>query len=232
MLFPSNISVIDNICENSFDDKSFAHLFNFCSQKCYPRQKKWNKKQLYTFRIKKNLKVVLIHSKHNIGGAGGFQLTTKLCIEQKAKYVWMMDDDCVFDYSTLFTLIEEYNKDNRQSNIYSSLTLSFQNKTLIEPPLICLNSFSPSPAKNLSNKNTRFLRNLKDCKKNIILSSGNFFNSVLIHSTTFHKVGYPDPWFFIWGDEIDFLFRCWTHGIKVFTVTRSKVYTSNQSNYN
>ncbi len=56
---------------------------------------------------------------------------------------------------------------------------------------------------------------------NVLPYPGNFFNSVLLPQSLVQQIGFPNPDFFIWGDELEYLFRILSHGHRVITVPSS-----------
>lgn len=174
--------------------------------------------------------IFYFESDHNCGGAGGFSKTTRFAVKEGYRLLWLLDDDCKFNEKTLSELL--YCEANDAANtIYASLTVSKDNSTL-SPPVNILKSTSTVPHLNLSPGNCTVAFDTNSLpREEVFHSTGNFFNSILISDTIFKEIGFPNPIFFIWGDENDFLFRCWRSGKVVKIVKKSIVLTNNAENY-
>jgi GT2 family glycosyltransferase len=111
------------------------------------------------------------------------------------------------------------------------LTLG-SDKNNLSPPVTVLNKTTTSVKTNLSKNNYSFIYKKSNLPQTALFeSTGNFFNSVLLPLKVFRDVGYPNAKYFIWGDENDFLYRCWERGYIVKVVKASEVFTNNFINY-
>lgn len=174
--------------------------------------------------------IFYFESDQNCGGAGGFSKTTRFAVQEGYRLLWLLDDDCKFNGKTLSELLcREAN--NAANTIYASLTVSKDNSTLA-PPVTILKSTSTLPHLNLSSSNCTVAFDTSSLpREEVFHSTGNFFNSILISDAVFKKIGFPNPIFFIWGDENDFLYRCWRSAVVVKVVKKSVVLTNNAENY-
>ena len=165
--------------------------------------------------IKKNLPEVYysalptlewLRLKQNEGGAGGFFHGIKKFYEGKEDYVWLMDDDGYPDSTCLEVLIE----DASISDFIGPLVLSDEDKTSLAFPIRVRGSL-----KNYDNINDL----PHNCKKivNCVLP----FNGTLIGRKVVKGIGFPDPKFFIWGDEVDYTERARKWGANICTYCKS-----------
>ena len=174
--------------------------------------------------------IFYFESDQNCGGAGGFSKTTRFAVKKGYRLLWLLDDDCKFNEKTLSELLC-CEANNAANTIYASLTVSKDNSTL-SPPVTILKSTSTLPHLNLSSRNCTIAFDTSSLpREEVFHSTGNFFNSILISDAVFKKIGFPNPIFFIWGDENDFLYRCWRSAVVVKVVKKSVVLTNNAENY-
>lgn len=188
-------------------------------------------KNVSSYSLKQNTKLYYYNSPANLGGAGGFNWSTKFAVKKKYNFLWLLDDDCEFSISTLTHLLRHYQRPQGKV-ILASLTLG-SDKNNLSPPVTVLNKTTTSVKTNLSKNNYSFFYKKTNLPQTALFeSTGNFFNSVLLPSKVFRDVGYPNAKYFIWGDENDFLYRCWERGYIVKVAKASEVYTNNFINYN
>ena len=189
-----------------------------------------SKEKLIIIPTRFSTNIFYFQSDHNCGGAGGFSKTTRFAVKEGYRLLWLLDDDCQFNEETLSELLCCKEK-NAANTIVASLTVSKDNSTL-SPPVTILKSTSTVPHLNLSSGNCTVAFETRSLpREDMFYSTGNFFNSILISDTIFKKIGFPDPLFFIWGDENDFLYRCWLRAVVVKVVKKSIVITNNAENY-
>lgn len=150
----------------------------------------------------------------NYGGAGGFYYGVKYAFEQKAEFIWLMDDDGhPFDNKTfeiLFSVTEKLYQKNR---------------------MLFLNSYVTYDGRNLSfgfwnhiNKKKQLSKIQKEAMDGIVYGVANPFNGTLISRETVEKIGYPRKEFFIKRDEWDYMNRAEENGVLIATVTNSLYY--------
>jgi len=166
--------------------------------------------------IKDNIEYVRMEK--NGGGAQGFYEGIKRAHEEGFDWVWLMDDDSFAKEDTLEKLISRL--DDRYAAI-SSVVLSINDsKKLVDKlPVIKDGKFS----RYKGEKVFHYLKDLKEYSKSDIYPWASFFNGVLVNKKAIDKIGYPNPKFFIWGDEVDYFFRLKKVG-EVVSVLDSYVY--------
>lgn len=143
-----------------------------------------------------------IRLEKNLGGAGGFNVGFKSFILTDEDYLWVMDDDGYPREDCLELLI----KDASPTCCIGPLVISDKDKSLLTFPIRKENS--------IKNYNS-----LADIPTNItkIYNKLTPFNGTLIGKSLVKTIGGPNPNYFIWGDEIDFMERAKAAGATIFT---------------
>ncbi len=137
----------------------------------------------------------ILNSK-NEGGAGGFYLGMKTAYEDNAyDGFWVMDDDGVPAPDCLEKLVSKMT----EYDFLSPLVLSLSDKGK--------SAFGEE----------RYESIIKTANNGIIVNRANPFNGVLFTRNLICKVGYPKKEMFIWGDEMNYLYRCINNGFTPVT---------------
>ena len=123
----------------------------------------------------------------NLGGAGGFNYGMKRALEKGCDYLWLMDDDCVVNKSSLSCLLEEAEKLNNDFGFLSSRVL------WTDGSLCNMNIQKKSYSEKVSAENTD--------KTKIIMAT---FVSFFVKSDIVREVGLPISDFFIWADDLEY----------------------------
>lgn len=180
-----------------------------------------------------NLHLHYVRMPDNRGGAGGFAYGMQRAFEIGYDALWLLDDDGLPESSTLARLLNSSeitgdpsaspqtspneislnnatSKELQANTVYCSLVVSKQDHTHLSFGIWYKHCayYTVSSAQKLSSGN-------------IIPNVGNFFNSILIPRTVIAKVGFPTTKLFIWGDELDYLYRIQRNGFQVVTVVTS-----------
>ena len=136
---------------------------------------------LEKYRVEKWLKEnpqIKFFTQENLGGAGGFHNGIKYAYQSGYDYFWIMDDDGISDRFCLEKLISVA----KQGSQYVAPLLYTETGTCHWPYLL----------------NTKF---------NELSHSGGPFNAILLSRKLIECVGLPNKYYFIWGDEFEFLNR-------------------------
>lgn len=145
-----------------------------------------------------------VHSKVNLGGAGGFAFGMILALSRGADWIWVMDDD------------GHPEKDDCLANLLTAADR--QNLDALSPLVI-----DPDDASRLSfpyrSKGCYCYERNKIEQVSIINNFAHLFNGALFRNSVFFRVGLPDMRLFIRGDESDFMFRMKVAKISFATVT-------------
>ena len=150
---------------------------------------------------------VYIKTAANIGGAGGFYTGTKAAFESGADWILLMDDDGAaadgHTFEILFRKAEE---------LHSEHPLLFVNSLVQQKDLL---SFKIDRMYTVEEA-------LAAARDGIIDNAANPFNGTLLSRELVEKIGYPNPDFFIKGDEVDYKQRAYAAGARVVTVVDSR----------
>ncbi len=151
---------------------------------------------LYLNQIEEQHKnVIIIHSKINMGGAGGFYTGMKYALKKEVDWLWIMDDDCIPNQDALeqlldFPLFSKKEILNKVSFLYSCVNWKNDDKHLASIPKIVKNW-------NKYNQKYPYIFEIETA----------MFNSLLINKKVIQKVGLPIKEFFIWYDDYEYTQR-------------------------
>ena len=149
---------------------------------------------------------VYVKTHANIGGAGGFYTGTKAAYEAGADYIVLMDDDGrAADEHTFENLLREAERLHAENPKLFVNTLVRQGELL---------SFKMGSKYTVAEA-------LAAAKDGILDGEANPFNGTLVSRELVAEIGYPNPDFFIKGDEVNYKQRSFDAGAKVVTVVDS-----------
>jgi len=145
-------------------------------------------------------------TQENLGGAGGFYTGIKTTYERGYDWIWCMDDDGKPEQNCLKMLLENITDNN---TVLHPLVLAEDGETFSFGCWI--------EEKKLIKKYSDFLKQFPKETKTIN-SLGTPFNGTLLNKNIISKSGFPNPKYFIWGDESEYIHRIKNHGFKFATV--------------
>jgi rhamnopyranosyl-N-acetylglucosaminyl-diphospho-decaprenol beta-1,3/1,4-galactofuranosyltransferase len=152
--------------------------------------------------------VTVLQMVYNTGGAGGFHTGISRALAHGAEWVWLMDDDGFAETNTLARLMEK-----REA-------LDVMN------PLVCVPndgnqlSFELRVGGELTRQTAVVIAAARE--NDVVPNEINPFNGTLVRAEIIRKHGNIRPEMFIWGDEVEFVFRVLHEGARVGTVTTAK----------
>jgi GT2 family glycosyltransferase len=177
----------------------------------------------YCEKLKKinSERIVCIHLKKNIGGAGGFKIGIKEASLSKADFVWVMDDDTIPTKDALKELINSAIFLNGKEN-FSFLASQVRgiSKSTMNLPII-----ETAPKSNGYPAWNEYLDN------GLVGISCATFVSILVKTNAVLKVGLPFDFYFIWGDDTEYTKRLTTFYGKAFLVGKSCVIHKRKNEY-
>jgi GT2 family glycosyltransferase len=138
----------------------------------------------------------------NTGGAGGFYYGTKKAYENNFDWVWLMDDDCIFQKNSLEKI---FNLKLNKNNAYACLRKDLEKKKDI-----------------IMNIDKTKLNEDKIAVRNVP------FNGFLINRRLINEIGYPEKNYFIYGDDDEYCLRIKENEGEVFVITDSIVFHPNK----
>lgn len=131
----------------------------------------------------------VVNSKHNLGGAGGFNLGFKYFINHtNTDYLWVMDDDTIVQKSTLTYLMQPFDE-------LTNIGYTASNVLWTDHSPVLMNVGGPSTDW------TRY------AELGYISLKSSSFVSLVIPRSVIRLVGYPISDFFIWGDDVEYTLR-------------------------
>lgn len=157
----------------------------------------------------KALKITLHITKENIGGAGGFNVGLQEAINISSDFVITLDDDAILE-SDEFIKVLLNKKFEYDLDVIAPIVIDIKNRS-----------------------KTAFLYNIEGIKcsdvdeikkHKLIRDDLKLFNGSLIDCNVIKTIGYPNPIFFIRGDEVEYKKRIIKYGFKVGVITESYVY--------
>jgi rhamnopyranosyl-N-acetylglucosaminyl-diphospho-decaprenol beta-1,3/1,4-galactofuranosyltransferase len=150
-------------------------------------------------------RVVARRLDHNTGGAGGFAAGLAEAVERGADLVWLMDDDGLPDLDCLDRLLERHGE------------LDFWGPAVLaehDPARLCFPIRLPG--------GTRVVHRMADveaaARDGLVRGVVIPFNGVLVTRDLVERIGVPRAEFFIWGDDVEYLWRAERAGARIATV--------------
>jgi len=141
----------------------------------------------------------------NLGGAGGFQTGMQWAVEAGYDLAWLMDDDGVPTPDCLSRLLE-YRGDY---DFWGPAVLAEQ-----DPSRLCFPVRKPGTATV-----ARTLTELRESSVDGVVADVVIpFNGVLVTRELAEQIGTPRAEFFIWGDDVEYLWRAQRAGARTGTV--------------
>jgi rhamnopyranosyl-N-acetylglucosaminyl-diphospho-decaprenol beta-1,3/1,4-galactofuranosyltransferase len=141
----------------------------------------------------------------NVGGAGGFHEGMRLALEHGADLIWLMDDDGVPVDGSLATLLEHQG----EFDFWGPAVLAEQ-----DPSRLCFPIRMPGRTQVV-----HAISGVEEAAVDGVIADVVIpFNGVLVTRELAEKIGLPREEFFIWGDDVEYLWRARKAGARVGTV--------------
>lgn len=144
----------------------------------------------------------------NLGGAGGFHDGLGWAMDRDADLVWLMDDDGLPAPDCLITLLEH------DYDFWGPLVINEDDADALVFPVR-----PPGSATTLRDVAQVRAAGRDGVLKDIVIP----FNGVLVTRDLVDRIGLPRAEFFIWGDDVEYLWRAKAAGARVATVTDAVV---------
>lgn len=145
----------------------------------------------------------------NTGGAGGFHAGLEWAIGRDADLVWLMDDDGIPEPDCLAKLLEF----DGEFDFWGPAVLAEQ-----DPERLCFPIRLPGSA-NVVHQMSEVRRAAKD---GLIADVVIPFNGVLLTRDLVQRIGLIREEFFIWGDDVEYLWRAEAAGARIATVVDAR----------
>jgi rhamnopyranosyl-N-acetylglucosaminyl-diphospho-decaprenol beta-1,3/1,4-galactofuranosyltransferase len=157
--------------------------------------------------------VVPVHTRHldeNTGGAGGFHHGLAWAVERGADLVWLMDDDGLPDADCLARLLER----DGELDFWGPVVVDQDHEDRLVFPIRLPGG-------------TRAVRTMADAasaaRDGLIADVVIPFNGVLLTRDLVARIGLPRAEFFLWGDDVEYLWRARRAGARTGTVVGARV---------
>ena len=151
---------------------------------------------------KDHLPFVYVKTASNIGGAGGFYTGTKAAFDAGADWIVLMDDDGLpADEHTVQRLMD------CAQTLHETNPKLFVNALVFQGDLL---SFKMGSRYTVAQA-------LADARDGILEGEANPFNGTLVSRELVEEIGFPNPDFFIKGDEVNYKQRAFGAGARVIT---------------
>ncbi|MEO9325937.1 glycosyltransferase family 2 protein [Nocardioides sp. C4-1] len=145
----------------------------------------------------------------NSGGAGGFADGLAWAVERGADLVWLMDDDGLPEPDCLDRLLEH----DGELDFWGPAVLAEQ-----DPARLCFPIRLPG--------GTTVVHRMADVERaardglvgGVVIP----FNGVLVTRELVERIGVPRAEFFIWGDDVEYLWRAERDGARIATVVAAR----------
>ncbi len=145
---------------------------------------------------------------HNTGGAGGFHDGLAWAIDRDADLVWLMDDDGLPARECLSRLLEH------DYDFWGPLVVDENDPEQLVFPMRLPGS--ATVVRSLT-------RACERASEGVLVDTVIPFNGVLVTRELVDLIGLPREEFFIWGDDVEYLWRAREAGARVATVTDARV---------
>ncbi len=148
----------------------------------------------------------------NRGGAGGFHAGLEEAVGSGADLVWLMDDDGVPEHDCLKVLLDHHDT-NQGFDFWGPAVLAEQ-----DPSRLCFPIRLPGRAAVVH----RMAEVEAAAQDGVIADVVIPFNGVLVTRDLVHRIGTPREDFFIWGDDVEYLWRARAAGARTGTVVAAR----------
>ncbi len=158
----------------------------------------------------RDLALQVIRTEENLGGAGGFHLGVRTAHEQGFDRIWLMDDDVVPAPDCLGVLMEVDEdclmsvREDTSGRLVEKAAVSFD----LRNPL----RIKPKRAMVETAYGERSTMPDKVELENVA------FEGFMVHRSVIEQIGFPDPTFFIFYDDVDYALRVRRAGHHIWAI--------------
>jgi rhamnopyranosyl-N-acetylglucosaminyl-diphospho-decaprenol beta-1,3/1,4-galactofuranosyltransferase len=153
--------------------------------------------------------VQVVRLPRNTGGAGGFHAGVKHAVTAGCRLLWLMDDDGTPPPDCLETLLAHVG------------SYEFLGPAVVaedDPTRLCFPIRLPGSARVVHRIDDVEAAARDGVLEGVVIP----FNGVLIHRELVERIGPPRAEFFIWGDDVEYLWRAKRAGARVATIVSSR----------
>jgi rhamnopyranosyl-N-acetylglucosaminyl-diphospho-decaprenol beta-1,3/1,4-galactofuranosyltransferase len=156
--------------------------------------------------------VTAVRLTENRGGAGGFHVGTRAAYDAGADLVWLMDDDGVPEPDCLKVLLGHWDTDGGY-DFWGPAVLAEQ-----DPARLCFPIRLPGRATVVHRMSEVEAAARDGVIPDVVIP----FNGVLVTRELVERIGTPREEFFIWGDDVEYLWRARRAGARTGTVVAAR----------
>lgn len=150
----------------------------------------------------------------NLGGAGGFEYGSRLAYENKHDWIWLADDDVIFEHDCLEELMKHHDKGAILQPMRMNTDGSCAEISGIDYEINNILRLNPKQNTIVDIFHKKWDRHeLKTIP----------FEGPCIKREVFEKIGFPNPKFFIFYDDLDFAIRANRAGFKIQCIKSAKM---------
>jgi len=157
-----------------------------------------------------DLPLEVTHSPDNLGGAGGFHLGLRRAYADGFDRIWLMDDDVVPAPDCLAVLMARDEhclmsvRENTSGALVEKAALTFD----LTNPL----AIKPKTAMVETTYGTRAAMPERVALANVA------FEGFMVHRSVIEQIGFPDPTYFIFYDDVDYALRVRRAGHRIWAI--------------
>ena len=168
----------------------------------------------------------VVRSDENRGYAGGHLLNVEYALLNNYNAIWILNSDLMIRKNSLQSLVKAWLQFG--DNLYGSITLSHENPDIVDfggginagnfSKDFVYNIYEGCKYDDLPSDSVREVPSLEGC-------------SLFIPIDIIRKYGFMRTDFFLYGEENDYCFRLWEHGVKSLVVRDSVVLHTSSSSF-
>ncbi|HVH93832.1 MAG: glycosyltransferase [Nocardioidaceae bacterium] len=151
------------------------------------------------------LPIHVIRLPRNTGGAGGFHTGVEVALQRGAAVIWLMDDDGLPDSDCLERLLPRL----RDHDFVGPAVVAED-----APDRLCFPIRLPGGTRVLHRMDAVRSAAVNGLVADVLIP----FNGVVLTRSLAERIGAPRAEFFIWGDDVEYLWRARRSGARVATV--------------
>lgn len=150
----------------------------------------------------------------NLGGAGGFEYGSRLAYEAGHEWIWLADDDVELEADCLENLIKYKDGAAILQPMRVNMDGSCAEVSGTDYQINSLTRLNPK---------RRTVEDIQTKDWEVVELKTIPFEGPMIHRSVFEKVGFPDPRFFIFYDDLDFALRAQKAGFKILCIRNAVI---------
>lgn len=162
---------------------------------------------------KDHKKVILVEAGKNLGFASGNNLALE---SAKGKYVVLLNGDTEVKPDWLSKLVD-FAESHEDGGVFTPKILFFGNKDTVNSAGGLCDIYGFSPLRGTFEKDN----GQYDKEETVFYAHG---AAMMIRKDIIDKIGFLDDSYFIYHEELDFCWRTWIFGYKVYYISKSVVY--------